>query len=143
MGVTTQPLSNIDLKGNGVKSVKISDQNYIMTAYSEPNYQGTKIDISGEGSSDLTSTFPKGFKSYQARSASGNLLKNFCFTNSQINHAPDGNNEVIQAVPCDQSPDVYYIVRNDDINNEDHGDSCEVDFHVHQGNQGYHHDGCE
>ena len=141
-GVTTQPGPNISLQGNGVKSVRISDPNYIMTAYAEPNYQGTKIDISGEGSADLTETFPNGFKSYQARSASGNLLKNFCFQHSEIIHAPDNYNHVIQAVPCDQSPDVYYIVRQDDINNQGHGAVCDVDFHVHKGNEGYHHDGC-
>lgn len=143
MGVTTQSNSNINLRGNGVKSVRISDPNYIMTAYAEANYQGKKIDISGEGSSDLTGIFPKGFKSYQARSATGNLLKNYCFKHSQIVHAPDNLNNVIQAVPCDQSSDVYYIVRTDDIDNKEHGDSCDVDFHVHQGNEGYHHNLCE
>jgi len=145
MGVTTEPNSNISLQGNGVKSVRISDPNYIMSAYSEPNYQGSKIEIGGEGSADLTATFPNGFRSYQAKSASGNLLKNFCFQHSQIIHAPNTYNNVIQAVPCDQSSDVYYIVRGDedDINNEEHGDNCEVDFHVHMGNQGYHHDSCQ
>jgi hypothetical protein len=143
MGVTTEPNSNISLQGNGVKSVRISDPNYIMSAYSEPNYQGSKIEIGGEGSADLTATFPNGFRSYQAKSASGNLLKNFCFQHSQIIHAPDTYNNVIQAVPCDQSSDVYYIVREDDINNEEHGGNCEVDFHVHMGNQGYHHDSCQ
>lgn len=143
MGVTTEPNSNISLQGNGVKSVRISDPNYIMSAYSEPNYQGLKVDIGGQGSADLTATFPNGFRSYQAKSASGNLLKNFCFQHSQIIHAPDTYNNVIQAVPCDQSRDVYYIIREDDINNEEHGDNCEVDFHVHMGNQGYHHDGCQ
>lgn len=138
-GFDTQTRSDVSLDGNGIKSFKISDKNYMFTAYAEPNYGGTRKDYSGDGSSDVTGTFPNGFKSIQPRSSGGNLLKNYCFQDSEVIHAPDNYNQVIQAVPCDKSVDVYYINRQD-LNNHTHSDEQpeDVDFHEHSSGEEYH-----
>lgn len=135
-GFDTQTRPDVSLDGNGIKSFKISDKNYMFTAYAEPNYGGTRMDYSGDGSSDVTGTFPNGFKSIQPRSSGGNLLKNYCFQHSEVIHAPDNYNHVIQAVPCDKSVDVYYINR-EDLNNHEHSDE-QVDFHEHSSGEKYH-----
>ena len=138
-GYDTRSRSDVSLDGNGIKSFKISDKNYMFTAYAEPNYGGTRIDYSGDGSADVTGTFPNGFKSIQPRSSGGNLLKNYCFQHSEVIHDPDNYNHVIQAVPCDKSVDVYYINRQD-LNNHTHSDEQpeDIDFHDHTSGEKYH-----
>ena len=129
------------LANKGVKSYKISDPNYTFTAFENPNNEGRSVEMTAAESGDVTGLFPNGFKSISPKSSKGNKLNNFCFQNSQVIHKPNDNNEYIQAVPCENSTDVYYILRQDKLVHTEHkNEGCSVDMHDHTGRQGYHHD---
>ena len=119
-----------------IKSFKISDSNYMITAYELPNYGGTKTEFTSSEMSDVTSIFPNGFKSFQPSSSKGNLLKNSCLSLQTVTHEPTGNNKMIQAIPCDLATDTYYIARDDITNNHTHAvDAVDDDIHFHEHNK--------
>lgn len=125
---------NVTMAGNGIKSFKITDNTYKFTAYEKINREGARHEFTAD-SSDVTSIFPDGFKSIQARTVADSTINTMCLHNKKIIHAPD-NDTLIQPVPCEMSDDVYYINR-DDIFNHYHN-KLDIHFHEHGVNEKYH-----
>ena len=121
-----------------IKSFKISDSNYMITAYELPNYGGTKTEFTSTEMADVTSIFPNGFKSFQPTSSKGNLLKKSCLSLQTVNHAPGGDNKLIQAIPCDLATDTYYIARDIDEEHTHDVDVDDIHFHEHNKSETYH-----
>ena len=126
---------------NSVKSYKIFDTNYMITAFEDVNYAGLQMDLDASEMSDVTSIFPNGFKSFQPKSKAGNLLNNSCLSVQNIIHEPNGNNSVIQAIPCDLATDIYYIARDDITKEHTHEDDDDIHFHQHNQSEAYHFEG--
>ena len=88
--------------------------------------------------------------SIQPRSIKGNLLNNSCLSLQTVIHVPGGNNELIQAVPCDISTDEFFIsplleddkgtsaVYDTNIKHKHDDDPDGIHFHDHSINEEYH-----
>ena len=125
---------NVTMAGNGIKSFKITDDTYKFTAYEKINREGARHEFTAD-SSNVTSIFPNGFKSIQARTVADSTINTMCLHNKKIIHAPN-NDTLIQPVPCEIASDVYYINR-DDLLNHAHGIS-DIHFHDHGLDETYH-----
>jgi hypothetical protein len=141
----TDSVSNINLQNLGAKSFKILDTNYTMTVSEGLNHTGEKMDYDVSEMADVTATFPDGFKSFQPKSKHGDLLTDSCLSLQTVIHAPAGDNEVIQATPCNIAADTFYIARDDITKEHTHpleGEESkeEVHFHEHNQSETYHYE---
>ena len=127
------PEARISINGDGLKSVKITDDNYNLTVYSEENFQGTSQELT-KSNSDLSDDFPEGAKSMIPKSKKGNLIENTCLAGDEI-YKQGGTTTGYFPIPCDSvknSNTKYFYLLRDDVIDHSH-DNDQIHFHEHSG----------
>jgi hypothetical protein len=127
-----------------IKSVKITDPNYRLIGYSEPNFQGQSYTVSGVISNVTTiivngeAVFKEGFKSIIPQGVGTNMAQNTCVSLEFPFQIPPAfyhqpmfcNNKVNQ---------LFYIKREDQLASHSHPSGGEeIHFHDHSTNEQIH-----
>tara|TARA_B100001093_G_C26761873_1_gene986119 strand:+ start:545 stop:1480 length:936 start_codon:yes stop_codon:yes gene_type:complete len=120
-----------------IQSVKITDPNFKLIGYSEPNFQGQSYTVSGVISNVTTITvngeavFKGGFKSIIPQGVGSNMAQNTCLSYEFPFQFPPAF--IHQPMFCNNNNvnQLFYIHRNDQLGIHSHPSGEEIHFHDH------------
>lgn len=127
----TRRVENSLINGSGIKSLKITNSNFILKGWENANFKGESYEFT-EDNADVTSIFPEGIKSVLPKSKSGGALSSTCLILDDIDEVGTPYT-LYQPLPCDsgkyENGKYFYIVRTDEIGHEH--DNEDIHFHEH------------